>query len=171
MARPGWDEYFLRIAVDVGERSTCLRRGVGAILVRDKRILTTGYNGPPRGLAHCEETGCLREQENVPPGERHELCRGIHAEMNALLQGAIHGVNVHDATLYCTSHPCVLCVKMLINCGVTRIVICGDYPDELAKRMLKEASIPVHIINLPDRDSGGREDKRSNTGRRRAHPK
>ena len=155
MSRPGWDEYFIRIAVDVGERSTCLRRGVGAILVRDKRILTTGYNGPPRGLAHCEETGCLRQERGVRSGERHELCRGIHAEMNALLQGAMHGVSIEGATLYCTSHPCALCAKMLINCGVQRIVTLGDYPDDLAKEMLKSAGVMVNLIEAGKREKDG----------------
>lgn len=150
MTRPSWDEYFLNITIEVARRSTCLRRGVGAILVRDKRILTTGYNGAPRGLAHCEETGCLREQHGVPSGERHELCRGLHAEMNAMLQAAIHGVEIGGATLYCTDHPCVLCAKMLINCGIKRIVTCGDYPDDLAKQMLKAAHMKVDVVDAPD---------------------
>ena len=155
MVRPEWDEYFLRIAMEVAERSTCLRRGVGAILVRDKRILTTGYNGPPRGLAHCEETGCLREAKGVRSGERHELCRGIHAEMNAMLQGAIHGVSIQGATLYCTNHPCGLCAKMLIQCGVSRIVTCGDYPDDLAKEMLKAAGVTVQVVEMTKRGVAG----------------
>ncbi len=149
MTRPSWDEYFLRITVELARRSTCLRRGVGAILVRDKRILTTGYNGAPRGLAHCEETGCLRDQQGVPSGERHELCRGLHAEMNAMLQAAIHGVGIEGATLYCTDHPCVLCAKMLINCSIERIVTCGDYPDDLAKQMLKAAHVKVDVVDAP----------------------
>jgi len=143
MARPSWDEYFLRIAREVAERSTCLRRKVGAVLVRDKRILTTGYNGAPRGITHCEEQGCLRERLGVPSGERHELCRGLHAEMNALLQAAIHGVGVEHSILYCTNHPCCLCTRMLINAGVVRVVVSGGYPDELAAELLAEAGIPV----------------------------
>ena len=149
MARPDWDEYFMRIAFEVAGRSTCLRRQVGAILVRDKRILTTGYNGAPRGLPHCEEVGCLREAKGVKSGERHELCRGLHAEMNALLQGAIHGVSLENATLYCTTHPCVLCAKMLINCGVKRIVTCEDYSDDLGKEMLRAAGVTVERVAAP----------------------
>ncbi len=146
MTRPGWDEYVLRIATDVSGRSTCLRRGVGAILVHDKRILTTGYNGAPRGLAHCRQTGCLREEKGIPSGERHELCRGLHAEMNAILQAAVHGIRIEGATLYCTHHPCVLCAKMLINCGVERIVTSGDYPDVLAREMLHAARVLVDQV-------------------------
>ena len=118
--RPSWDEYFSRIAAEVSKRSTCLRRRVGSILVLDKRILATGYNGAPRGVRHCSEVGCLREKHRVPSGERHELCRGLHAEMNALIQAASHGIRVQDATLYSTTFPCSLCAKMLINGGVRR---------------------------------------------------
>jgi dCMP deaminase len=145
-ARPSWDEYFLDVTTEVAQRSTCLRRQVGAILVRDKRILTTGYNGAPRGLVHCLERGCLREDMSVPAGERHELCRGLHAEMNVIVQAAIHGVRVEGATLYCSATPCSLCVKMLINAGIVRIVALEDYPDELAKELLEEADIPVEIV-------------------------
>ena len=141
--RPSWDAYFMRIAQDVSMRSTCLRRHVGAILVRDKRILATGYNGVPQGLVHCEERGCMRQAANVPSGERHELCRGLHAEMNAMLQAAVHGVSITGATLYSTSYPCSLCVKMLINCGIERVVPAGDYPDDLAKELLAEAGIAI----------------------------
>lgn len=143
MPRPSWDEYFMRIAREVAGRSTCLRRKVGAVIVRDKRILTTGYNGAPRGIRHCEDRGCLRDELKVPSGERHELCRGLHAEMNALLQAAIHGVSVEGSTLYCTNRPCSLCAKMLINSGVSRIVIGEGYPDELGEELLQEAGIPV----------------------------
>ena len=145
-ARPSWDEYFLRITEEVSSRATCLRRHVGAILVRDKRILTTGYNGAPRGISHCADVGCLRELHDVPSGERHELCRGLHAEMNALLQAASHGVNIEGSVLYSTTHPCTLCVKMLVNCGICRIVSRDDYPDDLAKNLLAEANITVDII-------------------------
>jgi len=139
----------MRIAQDVSTRSTCLRRQVGAILVRDKRILSTGYNGVPQGLVHCDERGCMREAANVPSGERHELCRGLHAEMNAMLQGAVHGVSITGATLYSTNHPCSLCVKMLINCGIVRVVLAGDYPDELAKELLDEAGITTKRLEDP----------------------
>ena len=148
MPRPDWDEYFMRIALDVSRRSTCLRRQVGAILVKGRRILATGYNGAPSGLRHCEEVGCLREQRNVPPGERHELCRGLHAEMNAFLQAAVHGVSTQDSALYTTTHPCSLCAKMIINAGVKRVVEAGDYPDELAAQLLGEAGIAVEHFDL-----------------------
>ena len=149
MERPSWDEYFLSITREVARRSTCLRRQVGAILGREKRILATGYNGAPRGLKHCAEVGCLREQQNVPSGERHELCRGLHAEMNAFLQAASFGVSSEGSTLYATVHPCSLCAKMAINAGVVRIVTMGGYPDELAKRVLAQAGIPVDVVS-PD---------------------
>ena len=156
MSRPSWDDYFLKIAREVAERSTCLRRKVGAVLVRDKRILTTGYNGAPRGIAHCEEAGCLRDRLGVPSGQRHELCRGLHAEMNALVQAAVHGVSVSGGTLYCTNHPCSLCTKMLINAGVARVVILEGYPDELAEQLLGEAGIPLEQLGGDgDSDHGG----------------
>ena len=148
MSRPSWDEYFLKIAREVAERSTCLRRKVGAVLVRDKRILTTGYNGAPRGIAHCEEAGCLREELGVPSGQRHELCRGLHAEMNALVQAAVHGVGVSGGALYCTNQPCSLCTKMLINAGIARVVTLEGYPDELAEELLKEAGIPLQKMDV-----------------------
>ncbi len=147
MTRPTWDEYFMKITRTVAERSTCLRRHVGGILVRDKRILATGYNGTPRGLKHCEEVGCLREKNGVPSGERHELCRGLHGEQNALLQAASHGTSIEGSTLYSTTYPCSLCAKMLINGGIVRVVAGEDYPDEMAKEMLEEAGIVVDILN------------------------
>lgn len=146
MPRPSWDEYFMNIAREVSERSTCLRRRVGAVLVHDRRILATGYNGAPRGLKHCEQVGCLREQLNAPPGERHELCRGLHAEMNALIQAALYGVGTKGSTIYSTTYPCSLCVKMLLNAGVERVVVEGDYPDPLAKEMLAEAGMEVEVV-------------------------
>jgi len=141
--RPSWDEYFMQIVDVVKTRSTCLRRQVGAILVVDKHIISTGYNGPPTGLAHCEETGCLREQLGIPSGERPELCRGVHAEQNAIIQAALHGVSTKGATLYVNASPCVMCAKMLINAGVKRIVYEEEYPDELAFRLLKEANVDL----------------------------
>ena len=123
--RPNWDEYFLKIANLVSERSTCLRRGVGAILVKDKKILATGYNGAPVNIAHCDKAGCVRAKLNIPSGERHELCRGLHAEQNALLQAALHGVSVKNAILYSTIQPCLICAKMLINAGISDIIISG----------------------------------------------
>ena len=155
--RPSWDQYFITIAQEVSRRSTCLRRSVGAVLVSEKRILATGYNGAPRGMRHCSEVGCLREKHNVPSGERHELCRGLHSEMNALLQAAYHGICIRGSMLYCTTYPCSLCAKMLINAGVVRVVTCGDYPDDLAKEMFKEAGLEVELLLLEERKS--RHDK------------
>ncbi len=141
--RPSWDEYFMRLAYLVATRSTCTRRHVGAVIVKDKRVLTTGYNGPPRGLAHCDKTGCLRENLNIPSGERHELCRGLHAEQNAIIQAAVYGVSIKNALIYVTNHPCVVCSKMLINAHITEIVYSEGYPDDLAKLMLLESGIRV----------------------------
>ena len=139
--RPHWDDYFMDITLFVATRSTCLRRHVGAVLVKDKRILATGYNGAPSGIEHCLEAGCLREQLGIPSGERHELCRALHAEQNAMIQAALHGVSTKGATLYCTNLPCVICSKMLINAGIVKVVYQEDYPDELADEMLTAAGI------------------------------
>ncbi len=147
--RPSWDEYFMRMAYLASTRSTCTRRKVGAIIVKDKRILATGYNGPPKGLAHCDVTGCIREELNVPSGERHELCRGLHAEQNAIIQAAVHGVSIKDATIYVTNHPCVVCAKMLINAEIKEIVYAEGYPDDLAKLILLESNIKVRQFSLP----------------------
>ncbi|RPI47511.1 MAG: cytidine deaminase [Chloroflexi bacterium] len=143
MNRPTWEEYFMDITRLVAKRSTCLRRQVGAVLVKDKRLLATGYNGAPSGLSHCLEAGCLREKNNIPSGERHELCRGIHAEQNAIIQAAFHGVRIQGATLYCTNLPCVICAKMLINAGIKEIVYESGYADDLTRDMLREAGIPA----------------------------
>lgn len=141
--RPDWDDYFMEITQVVAKRSTCLRRQVGALIVKDKHILASGYNGAPSGLLHCSETGCTREQMHVPRGQRHELCRGIHAEQNAIIQAAVHGVSIKGGTLYSTTFPCVLCSKMLINAGIIKIVYQKGYPDELSLEILKEAKITV----------------------------
>ena len=141
--RPTWDEYFLKIATEVAGRATCLRRQIGAVLVMDKRILATGYNGVPSGLRHCSEVGCLREQQKVPSGERHELCRGLHAEMNVLLQAAKHGSGINGATLYSTCQPCSLCAKMIINAGLVRVVYAGDYPDANSVAFLAQAGVAL----------------------------
>ena len=143
--RPSYDEYFMEMSHVVSKRSTCLRRNVGAILVKDKHILSTGYNGAPKGLIHCSEVGCLREQLDIPSGERHEICRGLHAEQNAIIQAAVFGISIKDAVLYCTNTPCVVCAKMLINAGVKEIVYSGEYPDDLAKRMINESKIEIYI--------------------------
>ena len=132
LQRPSWDEYFGAITKQVATRATCLRRKVGAIIVKDKRILTTGYNGAPRGVKNCLERGiCMREEMGIPSGQRHEFCRGLHAEQNAIIQAAYHGVNIQDSELYCTTQPCVQCAKMIINSGI-KIYYFADYPDELA---------------------------------------
>ena len=141
--RPTWDEYFLQLARQAATRSTCLRRQVGAVLVRDKRILTTGYNGAPRNTAHCLDVGCLREQLGIPSGERQELCRAIHAEQNAIIQAALHGISIEGATLYCTHQPCILCAKMMINARVTKVVYQLSYPDWTALDFLRQAGIEV----------------------------
>lgn len=148
--RPDWDTYFMRITKLVATRSSCLRRRVGAVLVKDKRILATGYNGAPAGMAHCEEAGCLRDQLHIPSGERHELCRGLHAEQNAIIQAARQGTEIKDSTLYCTTAPCSLCAKMLINAGVMRIVYEGSYPDERAMAFFAEAGVKVEHFVLEE---------------------
>ncbi len=150
--RPSWDEYFMRMAYLVSTRSTCTRRKVGAVIVKDKRILATGYNGPPKDLAHCDVTGCIREELNVPSGERHELCRGLHAEQNAIIQAAVHGVSIKGATIYVTNHPCVVCAKMLINAEIEEIVYAEGYPDELAELMLLESNIKVRQFKISDEE-------------------
>ncbi len=146
MARTSWDDYFMSIAELVAKRSTCLRRHVGAVIVKDKRILTTGYNGAPSGTAHCEDVGCLREKLKVPSGERHEICRGIHAEQNAIIQAATFGVNISGSLIYSTHQPCFICTRMLINAHIVSILYKEEYPDELAVTMLEEAGIPFRKI-------------------------
>jgi dCMP deaminase len=139
--RPTWDQYFMQITMLVATRSTCMRRQVGALLVKHENILATGYNGVPSGIRHCDEVGCLRDQLEVPSGERHELCRGLHAEQNAIIQAARHGINIEGSRLYCTDSPCIICCKMLINAGVKQIMYGRGYPDVLSKEMLCEAGI------------------------------
>lgn len=131
------------IALLVSKRSTCLRRAVGAVIVKDKRILSTGYNGAPAGIRHCGEVGCLRETMKVASGQRHELCRGIHAEQNAIIQAAYHGVSIKGADLYCTNLPCIICTKMIINAGIKKIFYKEGYADDLSRDMLAEAGIEV----------------------------
>ncbi|MGQ9811427.1 MAG: deoxycytidylate deaminase [bacterium] len=144
-SRPSWDDYFLAIARIVRTRSTCLRRQVGAVIVKDQRILSTGYNGAPREMKHCSEIGCIRQEHGIPAGERHELCRGIHAEQNAIVQAAEFGVSIRGATIYCTHFPCVLCTKLLINSGIRRLVVEETYPDQMSLDMLEEAGIEILI--------------------------
>lgn len=133
----------MTIAEMVAKRSTCLRRHVGAVLVKDKRILATGYNGAPAGLKHCEEVGCIRQNASIPSGERHELCRGLHAEQNAIIQAAYHGISIAGSTLYCTNKPCVICSKMLINAGIVKIFYEKFYDDPLADQMITESGIEI----------------------------
>lgn len=144
--RPSWDEYFMEIAALVSKRSTCLRRKVGAVLVKERRILATGYNGTPTKIIHCWETGCIRAELKVPSGQRHELCRGLHAEQNVLLQAALYGISLKDSTLYCTNEPCLICTKMLINAGIKEIVTRGSYPDKMAKEFIKQAGIKLRVV-------------------------
>lgn len=143
---PTWDDYFLTMARHAATRSTCLRRKVGAVAVLDRHVLATGYNGAPSGLKHCEFTGCLREQKGVPSGERHEICRGLHAEQNVIIQAAVHGVSLKGATIYVTATPCVICAKMLINCGILRVVCGEQYPDGMALEMLRDAGVVVEVL-------------------------
>lgn len=146
--RISWVHYFMKIATVVQERSTCLRRKVGAVLVRDNQILATGYNGAPKGVSHCSTTGCLREQLNIPSGERHELCRGTHAEQNAIIEAAYNGVSIKNSTLFCTLFPCSICAKMLINAGVKVIYYAFGYPSDLAVQLLTEAGIFCFQIDM-----------------------
>jgi len=143
----------MRIAELVSSRSTCLRRRVGAVLVREKRILATGYNGAPSGLKHCMETGCLREKMGIPSGEKHELCRGLHAEQNAIIQSAYHGISIKGSILYITCHPCSVCSKMIINAGIKEVVIKEHYPDKIASQMLEEAGIKVRLLNYGKKET------------------
>ena len=146
-SRPSWGTYFMNITKLVAERSTCTRRAVGAVLVKEKRILSTGYNGAPSGLKHCLEVGCLREQLGIESGKMHELCRGIHAEQNAIIQAAYHGVSVNGAVIYCTNQPCSICARMIINAGIQKIYYQSGYADPLAKELLGEAGIELKQIN------------------------
>ncbi len=146
--RPSWENYFMDITTLVAKRSTCIRRAVGAVIVKNKRILATGYNGAPTGIEHCLEKGCLREVLNVPSGERHELCRGIHAEQNAIIQAAFHGVSIKGGTLFCTNQPCSICAKMIINAGIAKIYYRSEYADEMSNEMLEEANIKLIQLDV-----------------------
>jgi dCMP deaminase len=146
-SRPSWEAYFMDITFLVAKRSTCLRRAVGALIVKDKRILSTGYNGAPTNIKHCIETGCIREKLNVASGENHELCRGIHAEQNAIIQAAYHGASIKNATLFCTNLPCSICAKMIINAGIKKICYNSGYADSMSEEMLNEAGINLIKID------------------------
>ncbi|MDR2426499.1 MAG: dCMP deaminase family protein [Endomicrobium sp.] len=146
--RPSWDEYFMKLAWLVAERSTCLRHHVGAVIARDKRILTTGYNGAAAGTKDCIELGCLRNELKIPSGQRHEICRAIHAEQNAIIQGGFHGISIKGSTLYCTHTPCVLCAKMAVNAGIKRVVSCVEYPDPSFKKLFAEVEIEYSSLKV-----------------------
>jgi dCMP deaminase len=149
VVRPDIDEYFLKIASVVAERSTCRRHHVGAVAVRDKHILSTGYNGAAAGLKDCLELGCLRDELKIPSGTRQEMCRGIHAEQNVIVQASLHGVSLEGSTIYCTHTPCVLCAKMLTNAKIKRYVSFGKYNDDSFVELFKEAGIEVDIKKRP----------------------
>jgi dCMP deaminase len=143
MNRPDNDTYFMDMAQLISTRSTCVRRQVGAVIVKDKRVLTTGYNGSPKGTRHCEDLGCIRDQQNIPSGTRHELCRGVHAEQNAVIQAAYFGISIDGATIYTTTYPCSMCSKILINAGIKEIIYADSYLDELSVKLFEETNIVV----------------------------
>ena len=150
--RPSWDDYFMQIAHDVSTRSTCIRRSVGAVIVKDRRILTTGYNGVPTGIKHCTEDTCIRNKFNIPSGERHELCRGLHAEQNAIIQAGYHGVSINNAVIYVTHQPCSICTKMLINSGIKSFIFSYPYNDPLGEEMASEAGIIIKVSDFVVQD-------------------
>lgn len=137
----------MSIAWQVATRSTCLRRRVGCVIVLEKRIVSTGYNGAPSGLPHCEDVGCVREDRGIASGERHELCRGLHAEQNAIIQAALHGTAVRGGSVYCTHKPCVLCTKMLINAGIRQVYYAEGYEDAMADEIAREAGMEVSELS------------------------
>ena len=147
--RPSLDEYFLEMASVAAKRSTCLRNRVGAVIVKDKRIISTGYNGAPRNLDHCLDIGCIRQQQNIASGTRHEKCRAVHAEQNAIIQAALHGVSTMGATLYCTHQPCILCTKMIINANIKRVVYLTPYPDPDSMGFFHNAGVEVVNLGAP----------------------
>jgi len=154
ITRPDIDEYFLKIASVVAERSTCRRHHVGAVAVRNKHMLATGYNGAAAGLKDCLELGCLRDEMNIPSGERHEICRGIHAEQNVIVQAGLHGVSLEGSTIYCTHTPCVLCAKILVNAKIARFVSFGKYNDDSFQELFREAGIKFDIQGRPPSQIG-----------------
>jgi dCMP deaminase len=149
--RPSWSDYFLEVADLVATRSTCLRRQVGAVLVRDKRIISTGYNGAPRKLKHCSEVGCLRTEKDIPSGERYELCRGVHAEQNAIINAAYYGISTQDTVMYCTHQPCIICARIIINAGIEKVVHRGDFQDDIALELMREAGIELVVVEKSKR--------------------
>lgn len=145
--RPSWDEYFMNLAEIAGTRSTCLRHKLGAVMVKSKRIIATGYNGAPRGIEHCLDVGCLRDKLKIASGTHHEICMGVHAEQNLVIQAALHGASTEGSDVYLTHGPCAVCAKILINAGVKRIVYKNHYPDEFSKKLLRKAK--VKLVKLP----------------------
>ena len=143
MTRPDNDTYFMEMAQLISKRSTCIRRQVGAVIVKDKRVLTTGYNGSPKGTMHCEELGCIREQQNIPSGTRHELCRGVHAEQNAVIQAAYFGISIDGASIYTTTFPCSMCAKILINAGIREVIYSDSYTDDLSAKLFDETKVII----------------------------
>ncbi len=141
--RPSWQQYFMEMALLAAKRSTCLRRQVGAVLVRDNQVISTGYNGSPKGVRHCAEVGCLREKNGVPSGQQHELCRGVHAEQNAIIQAAINGSSTRGGTIYCTHQPCSICARLIINAEIKTVYCANTYPDELAEQLFEEAGVEL----------------------------
>lgn len=146
--RPDWIKYFIKFAQDAGSRSTCIRRTVGAVIVKNNMILSTGYNGVPTGVEHCLSAGCLREELGVPSGQNHELCRGIHAEQNAIIQAAKNGVSTDGADMYCTTRPCIICTKMIINAGIKRVYYINDYEDLLVNSIISDTSIKFIKVKM-----------------------
>lgn len=154
MIRPSWDEYFMEMAELTAKRSTCIRRNVGAVIVKDNRAIATGYNGAPKEIKHCEARGgCLREQLGVPSGQRHELCMALHAEQNAIIQAASMGHSIDGGTIYITHQPCVICAKMIINAGIKRIVVREGYPDDLSLSILDEANLKVENLKKQEKNN------------------
>lgn len=149
MERPSWDEYFIKMAALVAERSTCKRHNVGAIIVKDKRVVTTGYNGAPKDIKDCLELGCLRNELKIESGTMQEKCRAIHAEQNAIIQAGVHGVNINGGKIYCTHSPCIICSKMIINAGLEEVITYQDYPEKDGLLLLKEAGVEFKMIERP----------------------
>jgi deoxycytidylate deaminase len=147
--RPSWDEYFMKLAALVAERSTCLRHNIGAIIVRDKRLIASGYNGSAKGMPNCIEVGCLKDELGIKTGTGHETCRAVHAEQNAIIQGATHGISVEGTTMYCTHTPCTLCARMIVNAGIVRVVSYHDYSDESARKFLQKAGVVLDKVSKP----------------------
>lgn len=147
--RPTWDEYFMKMAYLAAERSTCIRHHVGAVIVKNNRIISSGYNGAAAGVKDCTELGCLRDQMGIASGTRHEICRAIHAEQNAIIQAALHGVGTEGAAIYCTHSPCVICAKMTVNAKIRKFVTVKHYPDKAFEELFKEAGVDFQVMERP----------------------